>query len=63
MKAIAKVFAGEMVETARDVMREQSEDGAIQPCHLREAARRLGRTPSYPSAEYAHKRTLRPRRR
>ncbi|GJV52474.1 transcription initiation factor TFIID subunit 11-like protein [Tanacetum coccineum] len=38
---IAKIFVGELVETAKVVMRERSETGPIRPCHIREAYRRL----------------------
>lgn len=38
---IAKMFVGELVETARIVMTERNESGPIRPCHIREAYRRL----------------------
>ncbi|KAH9747032.1 actin-related protein 2/3 complex subunit 2A [Citrus sinensis] len=38
---IAKMFVGELVETARMVMTERNESGPIRPCHIREAYRRL----------------------
>ncbi|KAI4332110.1 hypothetical protein L6164_017046 [Bauhinia variegata] len=41
VSGIAKMFVGELVETARIVMKERKESGPIRPCHLREAYRRL----------------------
>ncbi|GAU30504.1 hypothetical protein TSUD_18850 [Trifolium subterraneum] len=41
VSGIAKVFVGEVVETARTIMKERKESGPIRPCHLREAHRRL----------------------
>ncbi|KAL3523221.1 hypothetical protein ACH5RR_016055 [Cinchona calisaya] len=38
---IAKMFVGELVETARIVMTERKDRGPIRPCHIREAYRRL----------------------
>ncbi|KAL1199227.1 Transcription initiation factor TFIID subunit 11b [Cardamine amara subsp. amara] len=37
----AKMFVGELVETARVVTRERKESGPIRPCHIRESYRRL----------------------
>eukprot|EP01098_Paradermamoeba_levis_P001284 TRINITY_DN11447_c0_g1_i1.p1 TRINITY_DN11447_c0_g1~~TRINITY_DN11447_c0_g1_i1.p1 ORF type:complete len:124 (+),score=20.80 TRINITY_DN11447_c0_g1_i1:256-627(+) len=41
MAGVSKVFVGEIVETARTVMDEWGETGAIRPRHIREASRRL----------------------
>lgn len=41
VSGIAKMFVGELIETARIVMTERQESGPIRPCHIREAYRRL----------------------
>lgn len=41
VRGIAKMFVGDLVETARVVMRERKESGPIRPCHIRESYRRL----------------------
>ncbi|KAL0415932.1 UNVERIFIED_CONTAM: Transcription initiation factor TFIID subunit [Sesamum latifolium] len=41
VSGIAKMFVGELVETARVVMAERKDTGPIRPCHMREAYRRL----------------------
>lgn len=41
VSGIAKMFVGELVETARIVMTERKESGPVRPCHIREAYRRL----------------------
>ncbi|KAL6497322.1 transcription initiation factor TFIID subunit 11 [Orobanche gracilis] len=41
MSGMAKMFVGELVETARVVMAEREDTGPIRPCHIREAYRRL----------------------
>ncbi|XP_021721852.1 transcription initiation factor TFIID subunit 11-like [Chenopodium quinoa] len=38
---IAKMFVGELVETAKIVMSERKDSGPIRPCHIRESYRRL----------------------
>ncbi|CAK8575454.1 unnamed protein product [Lathyrus sativus] len=41
VSGITKMFVGDVVERARIIMNERKESGPIQPCHLREAHRRL----------------------
>ncbi|KAF3326610.1 Transcription initiation factor TFIID subunit 11 [Carex littledalei] len=41
VSGIAKLFVGELVETARVVMSERNDSGPIRPCHIRESYRRL----------------------
>lgn len=41
VSGIAKMFVGDIVETARVVMTERKDSGPIRPCHIREAYRRL----------------------
>ncbi|XP_055685836.1 transcription initiation factor TFIID subunit 11 [Lutzomyia longipalpis] len=58
MSGIAKVFAGEVVEEALDVMEAAGETGALQPKYIREAVRRLRRRGAIPSGR-AHKQFFR----
>ncbi|KAJ1284789.1 hypothetical protein BS78_03G232000 [Paspalum vaginatum] len=41
VSGIAKMFVGELIETARVVMTERKDSGPIRPCHIRESYRRL----------------------
>ncbi|GAB0096272.1 Transcription initiation factor TFIID subunit 11 [Sergentomyia squamirostris] len=58
MSGIAKVFAGEVVEEALDVMEAAGETGALQPKYIREAVRRLRARGAIPSGR-AHKQFFR----
>ncbi len=48
MSALCKLFVGDLVHGARQVMEERGEDGAIAPSRLREALRRAVREKRLP---------------
>lgn len=54
--SIAKLFAGELVEEARDIMKSSGSTGPIQPRHLRKAAQNLKAQRKIPSTEFTHRR-------
>ncbi|KAG9448078.1 hypothetical protein H6P81_014206 [Aristolochia fimbriata] len=55
VSGIAKMFVGELIETARMIMTERKERGPIRPCHIRESFRRLkldGKVPRRSQVSY-----------
>lgn len=51
LKGLAKVFVGDVVESALEVRTQLGDTGALQPKHLREAYRRLRRDGALPGSE------------
>jgi transcription initiation factor TFIID subunit 11 len=51
---VGKLFVGEMVEGALDVMDERQESGPIMPVHLREAFRRYQSQTGMKNHKYQH---------
>lgn len=50
LKGLAKVFVGEVVETALEVRKQLGDKGPLRPKHLREAYRRLRRDGAVPTS-------------
>jgi len=52
MAGITKIFLGEVVETAKEVMEEWGDTGAIKPAHIREAYQRMKLQGKIPYTRY-----------
>lgn len=52
VSGIAKVYAGEIIEEALDVMEKSGEPGPLQPKHLREAIRHMRSRNQIPIGKY-----------
>lgn len=50
LSGLAKMFVGELVETARERMTAAGEDGPIRPSHLRQAHRQSERERAVPGS-------------
>lgn len=53
---VAKVFVGELIELAREVMEEWGDEGPLMPSHVREAHRRMQANQMIPSSSMYRKR-------
>lgn len=49
VKGLAKMFVGDVTETALIVQKERGDEGPLEPAHLREAYRRLRLSGAFPS--------------